>query len=322
MGTVAGFDAAKLSLGADFSHYDGDVPGSVFKMLDYVWVKAADGDQLRPGDPFDATNYVDVHCHANVQKAWDADIPCGLYIYIVPNFPNYTMDSIIQMHYKALKAATKSLVAGLSYHAIALDVEELGVTQTDTNWQKIVKGLSDLILADPEYKPVTAVHGVVIYSSISVLNRFPALRDEISSQYVLNKYEMWMAQWAYWVDKDHPSVVTTWDELKSRYIAALNMKVLTPGLQTWDFVQWSAAFKIPPTTFIFDFNFYRGDKTACWKWWGYTPRGVVLTPPPEPTPEPKPTPEPEPLPEAVNVRLTSLETWRKEMAAGIKALPE
>lgn len=281
MGTVSGIDTSKLSLGADFSHWDGDIPGEVFKRIDYAWVKACDGDQLRPGDPYDYTNYVDIDFRNNVQKCWDADIPCGIYVYIVPTFPGFTMDSIIQLHYKALKAATKGLIAGKSYHAIALDVEETKRGQTDTNWQKIVKGLTDLIYNDPEYAPVRK--GVIYSRMGGVLANLPALSDEISNKAVLEKYHMWMAQWAW----GPAPISTTWDELKNRYIAALNMKVVTPGFQTWDFVQWSAAFKIPPTTFVYDFNFFHGDKTACWNWFGYKARGVVVTPDPEPETQPE-----------------------------------
>ena len=285
MGTVSGIDTDKLSLGVDFSHWDGNIPGEVFKCFDYAWVKACDGDQLRPGDPYDYTNYVDIDFRNNVQKCWDADIPCGIYVYIVPNFPGYTMDSIIQLHYKALKAATKGLIAGKSYHAIALDVEELKRGQTDTNWQKIVKGLTDLIYTDPEYAPVRK--GVIYSRMGGVLANLPALLDEISNKNVLEKYHMWMAQWVWGADEKHPAIVTTWEELKNKYIASLNMKVITPGFQTWDFVQWSAAFKIPPTTFVYDLNFFHGDKAACWNWFGYKARGVVVTPDPEPEPAPE-----------------------------------
>lgn len=280
MGTVSGMDASKLALGIDISHYDGVVPASFLKRFSFAWVKAADGDQLRPGGPYDYSNYVDVSMHDNVQACWDADIPCGLYVYIVPSFTGYTMQSMIDHHFSALKAATKGLVAGKSYHAIALDLEEEKVTQTDVNWMAIVKGLADKIIKDPEY---TAVQKVVIYSRIGWLEQRPAVRDEVSNKNVLDKYHMWLAQWIY---SPYGGVVqlAKFEDLIG-YINNINMRVLTPGYQTWDFVQWAGeGFKTPEVSFRLDLNFFRGDQAACWDWFGFKPRGVVVVPPPEEPP--------------------------------------
>lgn len=267
---ISGLDATQLALMIDISHWQGDVDialmvreGGIAGCLP----KMSDGLQVRPGGASEITNYIDDKFYQNVQRCYDAKIPCMPYHYVQVAIPDYTVQDLINWQWKVMDAALSKLKAKVSYHAICLDVEERNGTSTNT--RDVVLGLMAKIRAHPEYGKVP----VIVYSSMSVYNLYPALRDQLSYQGA--DQNLWMAQWVY-----NTSTVTTWANLKSVYIPKIEMKVLTPGFANWWAVQWSASFTLPGCAGRCDLSFYRGTKGALWSWLGF----AAVEPEPEPEP--------------------------------------
>lgn len=294
-GSISGLDPANLALIADVSHWNGTIDLNQMQ-VDFLWIKAGDGKPIR-GNGSDMGDYVDDKLYANVQKAWDKKIPCGLYIYIQPLIlPGTSNHGIALHHYQVLKRAIGSLIPGKSFHALALDVEEKG--STGPNMAEIVLTLWKMIADDAALAKLP----IYIYTNMATLDLYTNLREQISwkgANYNGKPYLLWMAQWAW---KATPRITTTWETLRSKYLNVLVMKVITPGYQTWNQVQVAACFILPGCTVnITDLSFSRYDRVGLWKEMNYTAPGD----------EPD---DPE-IPEGIEERVTAVE-------AGLAALVE
>lgn len=298
---VSGLDPNTLALWADYSHWNGELDltktqpwlkGAIFKLCD--------GKQMYAGNSLDLNNYKDKTASANVQKAYDIGIPCGLYHYLHFTLDyGWTLQSVIDWQLKVIKAALGSLIPGKSFHLFALDVEEPKGT-SDVNAQKVLQGI---------YAGLREMLGddfpIVFYSSNGVLNQIPAVRDWLSFQG--SDKQLWLAQWPF-----SGRQVITWENLYAQKISTLNMKVVTPGFADWRMVQWSACFVVPGCTVNYtDLNFYHGTVADCDRWLGYTKRGNPPT-----TPDPKP----DPIPADIKERLEVLEAGQAANVARLDRL--
>jgi GH25 family lysozyme M1 (1,4-beta-N-acetylmuramidase) len=269
-GSVSGLDPTTLALMIDISHWQGSV--DIARMategdLAMVFPKASDGKQVRPGGAYEVTNYIDDRLYENVQKCHDAGVPCGPYHYVQTMIEGYTVQGVIDQNWKTMSAAFKPLVPGVSYHAIVLDVEEKNTTSV--NGRDVVQGLIKLIQADPKMSQVP----LLIYSSVSVLEFYPALRDYLSNKDA--KFNLWLAQWAL-----NKTTTCTWEYLKTTVLPTLNMKVLTPGYAAWKAVQFSSSYILPGGSGRTDLNLGNVSKSAWWTWLNYNQ--IVIPPPPPP----------------------------------------
>lgn len=256
---ISGLDATQLALMVDISHWQGDVDvarmvrdGRVAMLIP----KCSDGKQVQAGDPYDKGSYVDDWFYRNVQKAYDAKIPCMPYHYVQLAIPDYTTEGLADWNYQVLKYALGKIAAKKSYHAICLDVEETNAS--DLSGSDVVLKLMDKIRSDPDLAQVP----LVIYSSMSILNRYTRLREQLS--YPGANQNLWMAQWVY-----NTPTTTTWDDFWKVYVPKVDMRVLTPGFANWWGVQWSSSFILPGGSGRTDVSFYRAPKASLYSWLGY-----------------------------------------------------
>lgn len=270
---ISGLDQTKLALMIDISHWQGDV--NIGQMVSEGKValcmcKASDGKQVQEGSSTNKANYVDDWLYRNVQKSYDAKIPCIPYHYVQPFFEGYTAQGIADWNMAVLHTALDQLAPKVSYHAICLDVEEK--QNTDTNGSDIVLKMMQAIEADPKMSQVP----LIIYTSISVLNFFTKLREQISFQGA--NRNLWMAQWIW-----NTTTTCTWEYFWKTIVPQLSMKVLTPGWASWWALQWSASMILPGGTGRTDVSFASRTPEALYKWLDYKAAQ------PEPDPEPQPT---------------------------------
>lgn len=268
---ISGLDPSTLAIILDTSHYDGDYNLKTMRAggVSMIITKACDGVRMYGTDNTDLQNYVDKTMRVNIQKCYDVGIPCGVYIYVKTYwsyFYSWTNKSIAEHHYNVFKEAVKGLVPGVSYHLIAIDFEEEG--QNDYNTNIILGMLYDLLRKDPAFANLP----IIWYSSMRFYNLYPSWMTTIASQGTPHNF--WMAQWAWTTD-----IVTTWEYLKTNIIAKLDMKVVTPGFATWKIVQVSGdAIKVPGDVGAIDLNLYKGTEAQLYTWLNFVP--------PEPKPEP------------------------------------
>lgn len=270
---IGGLDPANMAKAADVSHWNGDI--DVSKMgIDFLWIKACDGKPIT-GTGSDLNDYVDDKLYRNVQQAYDNKKPCGIYCYVQWNIlPGTSNHGVALHHFKILKKAIiGSLIPGKSFHAIALDVEERGASAP--NMAEIVLTLWKMIADDPTLSALP----IYIYTSISVLDQYVNLREQISWQganYNGKPFRLWMAQWAW---NSTPRITTTWELIIPNFISKLSMKVITPGYAPWNWLQVAANFILPGCTVnITDLNLFRGTRAALYLEINYT--GQVEPPPP------------------------------------------
>jgi GH25 family lysozyme M1 (1,4-beta-N-acetylmuramidase) len=273
-GSVSGLDPTTLALMIDISHWQGDV--DIQRMVTeggiaMCFPKACDGKQVRVGDSTQVKYYIDDTLYVNVQKCYDANIPCAPYIYVQPAIDNYTLKGVIDWHWEVIQGAYGPLTPLVSYHAIMLDFEE--ATANNTNGRDVIMGLIKLIRAHPKFGQVP----VILYSSNYILTIYPALKDEIANHD--DDFNLLLAQWVL-----NTVTTCTWDELKDKF-KTINMKVITPK-SNWFGVQFSSAFILPGGKGRTDLIFYHGTKEKLYAWLKFTPK---TTPPVEPEPEPDTT---------------------------------
>jgi GH25 family lysozyme M1 (1,4-beta-N-acetylmuramidase) len=276
---ISGLDPSTLAICVDYSHWQGDVDIAKMKAEGGVAMampKASDGKQVVRGNAEDIRNYVDDYLDRNIQRCYDAGVPCGPYHYVQVYFDDYSLKSIVDANLDALHAALDAKVPNVSYHAIVLDVEEKNNTNSNGSW--IVIQIIEAIRKDPKFSKVR----LLIYTSESVLAHYTDLREYLGKQDA--DFNLWMAQWIY-------GKVTkcSWAHLINNIIPGLSMRVRTPGWATWKMVQWSDAFILPGGSGRTDLNFFCGSRALLYSWLGY--QGTVEEPV-DPKPEPKPEPEP------------------------------
>lgn len=310
-GSISGLDPAQLALCADVSHWNGAIDVDLMD-ISLLFVKACDGHRMQAGSDADKSNYVDSTFHANVQKAWDKGIPCIPYIYVQwDGFPGVSNHGVALWHYQVFKQAIGSLIPGKSFHGIAIDVEERG--NTAPNMAEIVLSLFKMLADDSAFAGLP----IYIYSSISVLNEYANLREQISwkgANYNGLPYRLWMAQWCW---RSTPRITTSWAELREKYLNTLIMKVITPGYASWNFVQVAANFVLPGCTVnITDLSFYKGSQAALYAELGYK---APIVEPDDPGEEPPPVDDVAALAaqlSALTVRVVALEAWKKKVQEG------
>jgi hypothetical protein len=271
---ISGLDPSTLAIVGDVSHWNGDIDVKTMKAggLAMLWTKASDGKQIYYGAFDDEQTYIDKTLRPNVQKCYDAGIPCGLYHFYQPLVvANWTNQSTAEHNYKMFKAAVKGLVPGVSFHAISIDFEVLTANDYNTNIQLML--FFKMLRADPAFVGINIdfVFPIEWYSSMRFFNLYPAWATSVSSQGTLHCF--WMAQYIFTT-----GLTTTWENLKSAIIPKLDMRVSTPGFASWDFVQWSASIKLPGCNGALDLNFYRGSADQLYARLHYT--APVIPPPP------------------------------------------
>lgn len=278
LGSISGADPAKLPLIADYSHWNNVIDLTLVKgFIKAVFLKACDGQQMYAGSSTDLGNYVDKTFHINVDKVYKLDVPCVPYIYVhwkTMADAGYKNLDIAKHHYKVLKQAIGTLIPGKSFHGVALDVEERN--GTSPNVADIVITLFKLIADDPAFSGMP----IFIYTSMSILNLYPNLRKQISwagANYNGRPYYLWLAQWA-WAAK--PQITTTWQELHTKYVDPLVMRIITPGSAVCTILQFAANFKLPGCADnITDLSFFIGTPEGLIKLFRYTSHEVVVPPP-------------------------------------------
>jgi GH25 family lysozyme M1 (1,4-beta-N-acetylmuramidase) len=301
MGTVSGLDASKLSLWADFSHWNSDIDLTKTQpWLDGIFTKLSDGKQMYPGSGLDLGNYKDKTADTNIDKAYRVGIPCIPYHYM--HFAldaGWKLDTIVDWQYRVITNALKNKIPGKSFHGFALDIEETAGGNTNARW--ITEQLYNRLTEAPELGGVP----IIFYTSMSILNKLPALRDWLSYQGA--NRNLWLAQWAF-----SGRVKTSWEGLYENYISKMNMKFTTPGFADWRFGQWSACFELPGCTVNYtDLNFYHGTKEQAYAWLGYKQTAPPVEPPPVVEPEPPVSTITRAEFDAALARVAELERWRK-----------
>lgn len=302
-GSVSGLDPATLALGADVSHWNGKLDVAKMKAggIKVLFPKAGDGKQMIAGGQWDLGNYVDDTLHDNIQQCYDNKIKCVPYFYFQPTLVQAgTPDADWQ--YKVLKKALNNMRGGVSFHGIAIDIEEGG--ESAPNLSKKIQQFYNWIRLDPQFNTVPTL----FYTSNGYLMSYQDLMTWLSYQGA--NRDLWLAQWVY-----SNSVKTTWEELATRYIPSVNMKVITPGFATWQVVQWSAAFygMAGCGSGRIDLNFIKDMKLF---------GGDVVIPDPEPEPDPEPDPGTGETPDtsALEARVATLETQVSDISANVDAL--
>lgn len=302
-GSVSGRDPTGLALGTDVSHWNGtlDIPTMAAGGISIVFPKLGDGKQMIAGGAYDLGNYVDDTLHANIQGCYDAKVACVPYFYFQPTLVQAS-EPANDWQYKVLKKALNNLRAGVSFHAIAIDIEEGG--ESAPNLARKIQNFYNWIRLDPQFNTVPTL----FYSSNGYLMSYPDLMTWLSYQGA--NRDLWLAQWVY-----SNSIKTTWDEIKSRYIPAINMKVVTPGFASWRFVQWSAAFygMAGAGSGRIDLNFYNASVDSMRSWLGMPPAT-------EPQPDPDPGTGETPDTSALEARVATLETQVSDISANVDAL--
>jgi len=276
MGSISGLDPTKLALMVDISHWQGDV--DIARMvreghISAVSPKMSDGKQVREGGAYELTNYIDDKFYGNVQKCYDAGVPCLPYHYVQPMFPDYTAQGVLDWNWKVMQAAVKPLVAGKSYHALVLDVEEKNTTSP--NAATVVMGLLTRMAEDAQMKQVPHL----VYTSMSILDYYPTLRDQLS--YKGADRNLWMAQWVY-----NTVTKTTWEGFWSEYVPKISMTVKTPGFANWRAVQWSSSFILPGCAGRCDVSSWSMTPAQLFDWLNFKPATVPVEPEPEEPDEP------------------------------------
>jgi len=269
---IGGMDARLMADGVDVSHWQGSVDLARMKReggIAFCFPKASDGKQVQAGDPYHTPNYIDDRLYENVQKCYESRIVCGPYHYVQPHLTDYTLAGVIDWNWKVIKQAMDPLTPGISYHMFALDVEEK--TASATNGSDVVLELRQRIGNDPKLSRVP----LVIYTSMSVLNYYVKLREQIS--YPGAEANLWMAQWVW-----NQATSTSWEGLKENYIPKIDMRVLTPGYQTWQFLQWSSSFILPGCGGRTDVNKFKGAAGALFDWLGFDGEPPKVEEPEEP----------------------------------------
>lgn len=290
---IGGLDATRLALMVDISHWQGEV--DIQRMvteghISAVSPKMSDGKQVRDGGAFELSNYIDDRFYSNVQKCYDAKVPCLPYHYVQVALPDYTKEGLLAWNWKVMQAAVKPLVAGKSYHALVLDVEERN--STGPNAAHIVLGLLDLMSKDPEMSKVPAI----VYTSMSILNLYTNLREQLSYQGAGKN--LWLAQWVW-----NTTTTCTWDQFWSTYVPKIEMKVITPGFASWWGVQWSSSFVLPGGTGRTDVSSISKTPAALNTWLKFTATD----------PDPDPDPEPDTDLAALTLRVKALEDWQTKI---------
>lgn len=275
----SGLDGKTLALMVDISHWQADVDVALMVRdgkLAMLACKASDGAQMQAGDPTNVRNYFDDWMRRNVQKAFDAGIPCMPYHFVQPVIEGYTVHGIAAWNFQVFKAALEGLVPGVSYHALCLDFEVK--KGTDYNGSDVLLEMIEMIAADPEMSQVP----LVIYSSMSVYNYFTKARDQLS--FAGRNAYLWMAQWSW-------NVTTTcsWDYFWNTAVPQVEMRVLLPGYANCWGVQWSASFILPGNGGRSDVSLIYRTPAQLYTWLKFK-----VTPPPPPTPDPQPEPQPAP----------------------------
>jgi GH25 family lysozyme M1 (1,4-beta-N-acetylmuramidase) len=270
--SISGLDPSTLALWADCSHWNKkiNVRQMVAGGLHGLMAKCSDGAQLRAGAINDPSTRVDDTFSDNVQQAYDAGIPLIAYHYFQPGMILAAKPED-DRQFQALKYALKNKIAGKSYHAIAIDVEEKGGAPHHTVYRDRLQTFYAWCLKEFDVP-------ILFYTGVGFLAEFPAVRDWLAEKD--NPKHLWLAQWVYTT-----KTRATWAQVKAK-IASLNYKVITPGFATWVFTQITAAFwgMDGCGEGEIDLNLYHGTPAECYAWLKYS--GTAQ---PEPEPE---TPEP------------------------------
>jgi hypothetical protein len=272
-GEVSGLDASTLALGPDTSHWNGPITvASMLPHISYTKPKCADGAQMYAGDPYDLGNFVDRQFHSVLDQSYRAGVACIPYFYFQSKLYQ-AGEPESDWQYKRLKYAFRNLVPLKSFHGLAIDLEEFG--ETDTNLKRKVETFYAWLLDDPQFNQVK----IEFYTSLGFLNAHPALRDWLSFNGASK--DLWLAQWSISGNK----IRTSWEELRTKHIPGVNMRVVTPGFAGWQYVQWSNAFygMAGCGSGEIDLNFYHGTREQCWKSLGFTPAEIPTPPPPPAT---------------------------------------
>lgn len=269
---ISGLDATQMARMIDWSHWQGDIDLVKIKAEGDVAIgspKCSDGKQVVTGDPYDYSNYVDDWFYRNVQKCYDTRMACMPFHYMQMGFPDYTNTSVVDVNWKALTKALYPLAPKKSYHAICLDVEEKNAN--NSNGSEVVLKLRDRIKNDAKLSQVP----LVIYTSMSILNYYTVLREQISYK-DYNQTLLWLAQWSY-----NTVTTTTWASMVADILAKLTMKVITPGFVDWWALQWTSSMILPGCAGRLDQNVLKKTKAQVYAQLGFDP-GTVVVPPVDP----------------------------------------
>jgi GH25 family lysozyme M1 (1,4-beta-N-acetylmuramidase) len=267
---------AGYALGPDLSHYNENV--NVQTLVDhgcsYIMHKVGDGVRIQAGNDYDPEKYKDPRVDERIQQAFDVTRPDGgrgipVIVYYYMRFFGQRSDQLHALQY-LIHNLTQSKIPGKSYHAIAIDVEEVD-KDSDTN----IRDKTEEVYAEVLKLGVP----VIFYTSNGYLNsESPALRDWLGSKEAPKN--LWMAQWP-WYRR-----VIGWDALP-QFIPADTVKVLTPGYASWKFWQWAGDVSgFDGCSNSIDLNFYNGSTAALYNWLGYKGSDGGGTTPVEPPVKP------------------------------------
>lgn len=298
---IGTLDPTTLARGIDWSHWQQDIDLAKIKTEGDVAVgmpKSSDGKQVVSGSSSDWTNYVDDWFHRNVQKCYDVRMACIPFHYVQPYLPGYTTTGTVEQNWSAIKKAMDPLVPKKSYHGFCLDMEEKN--NTDPNGSEVCLKLRDRCLNDAKLSQVP----IIIYTSMSILNYYTALREQISYQ-GYDKSLLWLAQWPY-----NTVTTTTWANMIANILAKLSMKVITPGYADWWCLQWTASLILPGCAGRLDQNVFKKTKAQLYAQLGFDP-GTAPPPPPDDPNDTNTDTITRAKFDALAARVKALEDWRK-----------
>ena len=227
----------------DVSHYNQGVDVAKLKSHGVAGIiaKCGDGYQMKVGDQFDVSNYVDEKFAGYCQQAYDASLPFGAYFFYRPDLVQAEKrDDDFQ--FRVLKYALQNKKVDF----LALDLEVGGDTASNIR-DKVEKFIC--WMEDYFQKPV------IIYTAMWYLNNsiktWPRLEN--------GNYDLWLAQWIY------QQKATDWASLKLLYPSD-SVKVVTPGFATFKIWQWATFYGLDGIDGEVDFNFWNGDLASFHAW--------------------------------------------------------
>lgn len=282
-------------VGIDISHYQKNIDWDYLKdKIDFVVLKA--GELQYDDQPDD--QFQDDTLNKHIQGAYDAGIPCGIYMFHNPawysnwsgDIENMTPDQDRQL--TLLRNVLKSKVFGKSFHFFVLDFERWWVSYTDYNkngssaarvtpfWinASAKRFLTNLELTYPDLVGKDMVYSAKWFMEYATTSAYDWLC----------KRPVWDAR--YITGRPHGKTFTSWDDLRKN-LPYTNTK---PDYLNSNPLIWQVGIASMPNgkygQTAFDIDIWYGGNglgtvESMRKWMNY--KQEPATPGPEPEPEPE-----------------------------------
>lgn len=303
------------AFGLDVSHYDAVLKEDLLRgKVDFLICK------LGGMDTHESIPYIDDHFNANVQAAWNLDIPAGAYYYVAPDFwlfNQFTQKGVTDLtneNHPVIKDIVRMMHAGTGWKPgvkwLVLDVEQEKAYNgvISAQWHKfttvdIIDRLEYMMNHGQFPRMPILIYSRALFMATNAadLNVWLGVRTEV---------DIWPAQWVWGTG----NTTTTLDYIRANYIPADTTRpVLFGNRAAWRFWQYSGERFTTPAVlndagaqFKLDLNLYNGTKAQLNTWSGYVPHAGQPEPPDEP-------------PAGDYLTRAEFDAWRERLIAAIKS---